>query len=327
MTVLITGSAGHLGEALMRTLGEDAVGVDIVASPFTTRVGSITDAAFVADCVAGVDAVVHAATLHKPHVVTHSKQDFVDTNVTGTLNLLGAAVAAGVGAFVYTSTTSAFGDALRPPAGAPAAWITEDAAGAPKNIYGATKTAAEDLCGLFARNHGLACVVLRTSRFFPEPDDDATVRAGFADGNAKANEFLHRRVDLADAVAAHRLALARAPEIGFGRFIISATTPFGADDAQAVRDDPASVVARLVPGYAAEYARRGWRMGPIDRIYVNQKAREVLGWRPVYDFAKVVGQLAAEEPMGSALGRAVGSKGYHPAARRAGFGDGPYPVA
>ena len=57
---------------------------------------------------------------------THSRQDFVDTNVTGTLNLLEEAVAAGVGAFVFTSTTSAFGDALTPPPGAPAAWITED---------------------------------------------------------------------------------------------------------------------------------------------------------------------------------------------------------
>ena len=93
---------------------------------FTQRVGSITDRGFVRQCMKGVTAVLHAATLHKPHVATHSRQDFVDVNVTGTLNLLEEAAAAGVTAFVYTSTTSVFGDALVPPPGEPAAWVTED---------------------------------------------------------------------------------------------------------------------------------------------------------------------------------------------------------
>ena len=64
------------------------------------------------DCLAGADAVLHTATLHKPHVGSHGKQAFVDTNVTGTLALLEEAVAAGVGSFVFTSTTSAFGRAV-----------------------------------------------------------------------------------------------------------------------------------------------------------------------------------------------------------------------
>jgi UDP-glucose 4-epimerase len=120
MRVLVTGSAGHLGEALVRTLRDlkhEVVGLDILASPFTTQVGSISDRTFVRRCMKGMQNVFHAATLHKPHVATHSRQAFVDTNVTGTLNLLEEAVAAGVGAFVYTSTTSVFGDALIPPAG------------------------------------------------------------------------------------------------------------------------------------------------------------------------------------------------------------------
>jgi len=124
MAILVTGSAGHLGEALMRTLaGEtrEAIGLDLLASPFTTHVGSVVDRAFVRRHMAGVRTVLHAATLHKPHVATHGRQDFVDINVTGTLNLLEEAVAAGVQAFVFTSTTSVFGDALIPPAGAPAA--------------------------------------------------------------------------------------------------------------------------------------------------------------------------------------------------------------
>ena len=199
MKVLVTGSAGHLGEALVRSLQEllyEVVGLDILESPFTTHVGSIADRSCVGRCMRGVQAVFHAATLHKPHVATHRRQDFVDTNITGTLNLLEEAAVGRVESFVYTSTTSVFGDALVPPQGAPAAWITEEVTPVPKNIYGVTKAAAEDLCELFHRNQSLACIVLRTSRFFPEEDDNAQVRNDYCDANAKANEFLYRRVDI-----------------------------------------------------------------------------------------------------------------------------------
>jgi UDP-glucose 4-epimerase len=170
MAILVTGSAGHLGEALMRTLraeGRPALGIDIKGSPFTDQVGSICDCGFVGRWMQGISTVIHAATLHKPHVVTHSNQDFIDTNVTGTLNLLEAATAAGVRTFVYTSTTSAFGAALTPAPHEPAAWLTEDVVPIPRNIYGVTKVAAESLCELFARTRDLAVTVLRTSR--PRP--------------------------------------------------------------------------------------------------------------------------------------------------------------
>src|SRR5580658_8912388 len=87
MRILVTGSAGHLGDALMRELGaagQVPVGIDIVPGPTTDHVTSITDRAAVRAALEGVDAVIHAATLHKPHIVSHSRQDFVDTNVTGT---------------------------------------------------------------------------------------------------------------------------------------------------------------------------------------------------------------------------------------------------
>lgn len=331
MSILVTGSAGHLGEALMRTLraqGRPATGVDIVPSPYTDRVGSIADRAFVDRAfkdraMAGVHAVVHTATLHKPHVATHSRQDFVDTNVTGTLNLLEAAAANGAGAFVFTSTTSAYGDALTPDPGAPAVWIDEDVVPVVKNIYGATKLAAEDLCRLFQRNQRLPCLVLRTSRFFPEPDDSPAKRNAFVDANLKANEFLYRRADVQDIVDAHLLAIDRAPQIGFGRYILSATTPFTRDDLAELRAHAPAVVSRHVPAYEAEYARRGWRMFPgIERVYDNTLARVELGWHPTYDFAHVLGRLRADEDPRSPLAQAIGTKGYHAGA----YSDGLYPV-
>jgi UDP-glucose 4-epimerase len=313
--ILVTGSSGHLGEALVRFLRDDShevVGLDVLESSFTDVVGSIVDRACVRSCVAGADGVVHCATLHKPHVGSHERVDFVDTNVIGTLNLLEEAVAAGVSRFVFTSTTSAFGRALVPTAGAPAAWITEDVASVPRNIYGATKAAGEDLCELIWRDHGLPCLILRTSRFFPEPDDRDEVRSVYDDLNIKVNELLYRRVDLEDVVRAHQLALERAPEIGFGRYLISATTPFTPEDLTAIRVDLPAVVRRLFPGYEAVYARRGWRMFPsIERVYVNERARHELGWSPRYDFRQALHRLGEGADPCSPLARAIGAKGYH----------------
>ena len=315
MRVLVTGSAGHLGEALMRTLpaaGHEAIGLDMLASPFTSEVGSIADRKVVKRCIADVEAVLHTATLHKPHVETHSRQAFIDTNVTGTLNLLEEAAAAGVGGFIFTSTTSAFGRALTPPPEAPAAWVTEDVSPVPRNIYGVSKTAAENLVELFQRSHGLPGLILRTSRFFPEEDDHAAVREAYEDANLKANEFLYRRVDIEDVVSAHLVALERAAAIGFGRYIISATTPFTPDDLAELRDDAPAVARRHVPEFIAEYERRGWRMFPsIDRVYVNERARVELGWTPRHDFRAVIDRLSREEDLRSPLAREIGSKGYH----------------
>lgn len=313
--VLVTGSAGHLGEALVRSLrarGDDAVGLDVLDSPYTDHVGSIADPQAVARVMEGVDVVLHAATLHKPHVATHSRQAFVDVNVTGTLVLLEAAVSAKVGGFVFTSTTSAFGRALSAPPGEPAAWISEAVTPVPKNIYGATKTAAEDLCALFHRDHRLPCIVLRTSRFFPEDDDDPEQRARFHADNLKANELLHRRVELGDAVAAHFAAIERAPVLGFGKYIVSATTPFERADAPALGRDAAAVIRARCPGVDEVYAARGWVLPRVlDRVYDNALARRELGWCPRFDFDHVLARLRAGDDVLGPLAAEIGAKGYH----------------
>ena len=316
MKLLVTGSSGHLGEALMRTFGDEGhevVGIDVVNSPYTAIVGSIADRATVQHVLSnGIDAVLHTATLHKPHVDSHRRDEFVETNITGTLTLLEEAVAAGVERFVFTSTTSTFGRALVPAAGEPAAWITEDVVPVPRNIYGTTKRAAEDICELIHRDHGLPCLILRTSRFFPEDDDTDDVRVAYDNLNLKVNELLHRRVDIEDVVSAHRLALERAPQIGFGRYVITATTPFARADVAELRADLPAVVRRLVPEYEEIYAQRSWTMFPsIDRVYVNERARRELGWTPRYDFRYAIERLAAGEDPRSPLALSIGAKGYH----------------
>lgn len=292
--------------------GHEVIGVDILASPFTHRLGSITDRDSVRQSVADVDAVVHAATLHKPHLSSHGRRQFVETNITGTLILLEEAVAAAIDRFIFISTTSTFGRALVPADDEPAAWITEDVRPVPRNIYGTTKSAAEDLCEVIHRDHGLPCLVLKTSRFFPEPDDRGEIRGAYESLNSKVNELLNRRVDIEDVVDAVGLALERAPAIGFGRYVISATTPFTRDDLTGIREDLPAVVARLYPGYEDSFAQRGWRMfDSIERVYVNERARRELGWEPRYGFKQALDAMAAGGDPRSDLARSVGAKGYH----------------
>ena len=105
-------------------------------------------------CKHAIDAVVHAGALHKPDIARTSTQHFVDGNVTGTLNLLEAAVAAGNDRFAFTSTTSLMvSQAIRDEAGPAAVWLDEST-GPPRNIYGVTKLAAEGLCRLHFLAHG-----------------------------------------------------------------------------------------------------------------------------------------------------------------------------
>lgn len=170
---------------------------------------------------------------------------------------------------------------------------------------------------------GLPIAVLRMSRFFPEDDDSKTLRSEFSSGNAKLNELAYRRVDIEDAVEACLLGLERAPATGFGRYIISATTPFRREDAGALRINAPDVLFARCPQARAGFDVHGWRFFPaIDRIYDNTLARSDLGWRPRHDIVSAAARLALGGELESDLAHAIGAKGYHDRV----FVDGPYPV-
>jgi nucleoside-diphosphate-sugar epimerase len=295
MRILLTGSSGWLGRFLAPRLcaaGHAVIGLDVVPGADTEVLGSVADRATVDRAFGyGIDAVIHAGALHKPDIVRYPAQTFVDVNITGTLNLLEAAKAAGHDRFVFTSTTSVMiSQAVRSEAGDAAIWLNETSGPlAPRNIYGVTKLAAEGLCRSYAMEHLLACVVLRTGRFFPEDDDTCRTLSG---ENLKANELLHRRLTVEDAADAHVVALHRAPELGFDIFVISAPTPFDPVEAAELKRDATAVVARHFPDVRALYARRGWKL-PISlgRVYDAGHAERRLGFRCRTGFAEVLGAL------------------------------------
>jgi nucleoside-diphosphate-sugar epimerase len=281
---------------LLEQAGHEVVGLDLAPGEYTQIVGSVADHGLIDRTFAerGIEAVVHAGALHKPDIARYPAQAFVDVNVTGTLNLLKAAQAAGHDRFVFTSTTSLMiSEAIRAgrAGGATrAAWLDEKFGPIePRNIYGVTKHAAEQLCRLAHRGTGMAVMVLRTGRFFPEDDDTHSRPSG---ANIKANEFLNRRLTVENAAEAHVLALARAPDIRFGTFILSAPPPFRPDEAEELIRDAPAVIARHFPDAAELYARAGWELPRhIDRVYDPSLAQRLLGFRCRTDFAAVLEAL------------------------------------
>ncbi|MEG3179913.1 NAD-dependent epimerase/dehydratase family protein [Sphingomonas sp. LT1P40] len=302
MRILLTGSSGWLGRFLapmLRGAGHDVTGLDVAPGADTDVIGSVADRALIERVFGerGIEAVIHGGALHKPDIARYPKQAFVDVNVTGTLNLLETAVAAGHDRFVFTSTTSLMiSQAIRDEAGEAAVWLDEDSGPIePRNIYGVTKFAAEQLCRLFHLEHGLNCVVLRTARFFPEDDDTHAFPPSV---NLKANEFLNRRLTVEDAARAHLAALERAGDVGFGTYIVSAPTPFVRADAAELKRDAAAVIARYFPDVAELYAAQGWVLPErIGRVYDSGRIQRELGFRFNTGFAEVLAALREDEQL------------------------------
>ena len=98
--------------------------------------------------------------------------------------------------------------------------------------------------------------------------------------------------------AAHLRALERAPEIGFGTYIVSAPTPFARGDAPALKADAAKVIARYFPDAPALYAERGWELPTsIGRVYDSGAIERDLGFRCATDFHAILEALRIRAPL------------------------------
>ncbi len=305
MKVLVTGSTGWLGRYLvpmLRAAGYEPVGLDTVPSEWTDIVASIADKAAIDKAFDehNFGAVIHAAALHKPDIARYPQQAFIDTNITGTLNLLEAASDRPGTLLVFTSTTSLMiSQAIRNEQSDEAIWIDEDHAPIePRNIYGATKLAAEALCRQHHIDRGLPVIVLRTSRFFPEEDDTHRQLSG---PNMKANEFLNRRATVEDMARAHLTALTKASEIGFGLYLVSAPTPFQRHHTGRLKADAAGLISELFPEAPALYKQAGWHLPKsLGRVYDGTHITRELGFQYETGFQQVLDALKSGGPLPAA---------------------------
>jgi UDP-glucose 4-epimerase len=276
MRLLVTGASGRVGRALCERLaGEhEVVGLDRVASPTAALVGDVGDRALLRRALPGVDAVLHSAALHAPHVGVWPDAEFERVNVAATRTLLDEAAACGVARFVYTSTTALYGSAGRLPG--QAAWIDETLEPEPLTVYHRSKLAAEQLLARAAAQGGPIVRLLRMGRCFPEPLP------------LMALYRLHRGIDVRDVAGAHGHALfdtgARCET-----YVVSAATPFERTDATRLAHDAATVIRQRAPALAAAFGQRGWPLPTyIDRVHDTRRAHRAWGWRPRFGFDAVL---------------------------------------
>lgn len=271
MKVLVTGTSGHIGSAVAERIAQEAdvIGLDLHPGPQTTHVGDLLDTMLLRRLLGGVDAVVHVAALHAPHVGVRSEKDFNRINVDGTKILVDCSLDAGVPRFIFTSTTSVYGCTSR--ADGSAVWVTEELDPNPEDMYDRTKLEAESFCRE-AAGTGLTSIVLRMSRCFPEPE------------HLLAFYRLYRGVDRRDVAEGHYLSLV-APLEGFEIFNLSAQSPFEKADCDVLWTDPWRVIHRHFPGAKGSFEKRGWPIPRrVDRVYVIDKARKYLGFEPRFNF-------------------------------------------
>jgi nucleoside-diphosphate-sugar epimerase len=267
MRILVTGAAGLIGSSVAERLTRDheVVGLDLRPGPHVHVIADCDDVSDWGSGVGAVDAVVHTAALHAPHVGRHSDAEFRRVNVDTTKRLLEYALAVGANHFLLTSTTSLYGHALETEG--QAAWIDEGVEPEPRDIYDVTKLEAER--AVESAGASLVVTSLRMSRCFPEPAE------------AMAWYRLHRGVDRRDVAQAHALALDRTGPPA--RFVVSAATPFEQEDAGELLTDASAVISRRCPGVIERMAAKGW-FAPhsIGRVYDCRLAIDQLGYSPRY---------------------------------------------
>lgn len=274
MRVLVTGASGRLGSVTadhLRSLGYEVTGIDLIEHFSTDALIDILDLDAIEDISKGVDAIVHTAALHGKHYdLNYSREAFIDVNIKGTLNLLNAATRNGVKKFIYTSTTSIYGTAMKNEK--QAVWVDETLIEQPRDIYDITKQCCEQLCKDFFYKEGLEAIVLRVARFLPEPE------------NVKINHRLYRGLDERDGAEAIRLALMHIFK-QFDVFNISSGSPFSKEDLPMLKFCPLEVIRKCHPEAEEIYQQRGWTFpDTIDRVYSSEKARTIFGYTPQYTF-------------------------------------------
>jgi nucleoside-diphosphate-sugar epimerase len=175
---LVTGGAGFIGSHIVRRLLEKGRRVRVlddlstgqqanlteVADRIEFVEGDICDVPTVERCTQGVEVVFHLAARGSVPRSVAEPRPTNDINITGTLNLLIAAHAAGARRFVYSASSSAYGDT-------PVMPKTVDLRPLPMSPYAVSKLASELYCTVWRQVYGLQTISLRYFNVFGPRQD------------------------------------------------------------------------------------------------------------------------------------------------------------
>ncbi|UCH33972.1 MAG: NAD(P)-dependent oxidoreductase [Armatimonadota bacterium] len=283
--VVITGASGHLGSHLAPALvesGFEVTGLDIVepASPpdgWTCARADLTDAAALADALAGAQMIVHCASIHpwKPY----TDDQYLDSNVRGTWSLYATAADLGIERIVLTSSIAAAGYHRIPPEAWP---VSEDRVFPLGDLYSFTKRAQEEIARMFADLGRVQTIALRPPAFMPKPE----LETGFMLTGSFA---VVQDIVSAHVAAARVLSGLEKPGEPLRAFEAINTTnalPYKAEDGILVGPD--WNVRRLVEKYwprAYDWlVSRGYKGSGLAAVYDLGNAERLLGWHPTYNF-------------------------------------------
>lgn len=272
MAILVTGAAGVLGGEVARRLAGrcDLRTTDLIAAeaPGAFAQADLVDYEAVLSLVNGCNVVVHCAAIHPWKKYTD--EQYLDCNVKATYQVAKACVEARVERLVFASSIAAVGYYSEwTPEVMP---VQEHIEPRTHDVYGLTKTLAEEAIRMFHRKAGLKAFCLRPNTFIP--------MMGIEEGLALLSGW---HTDYRDIARAHVLAV-DAPLTGVEAVFLTSGVPYTPEDFALSQSDPGAALERYYPGIVAWLAERGVEPPAIAALYSREKARRLLGWEPDFTF-------------------------------------------
>ena len=278
MRILLTGGAGDLAQVLTPLLenrGDEVLLLDIrqpASGRGTYIAGSVNDRQLLAQIFPDVDCLVHIAAWHGYHEFHKLRTpfEFWDLNVTGTFNVLEAAVRAGITNVVFMSSTS----------------IEERS-----SIYGSTKILAEELCRHYALRHNLNIIILRPRAFIPYWN-----RTVYQDYIEWAHWFWGGAVHINDVAQATILGIDILSRQHFAEppaLVVDGAYDYSAEQlANWDVDGPGSTFRHTYPDHEALVLQFGLDPAQKPTTYDLSLTTKILGYQPQFSLGNLLAELA-----------------------------------